>query len=135
MSYSLFDVLDVINFESNNIDFYEIKNPQFKNQIRESSKLIKIWRIVWKATPKAEMVEFVFSKLFGEHISIGSLTFFGCNAMMFAFQIYTKAGIWLFRPPCFNLFHHKFTWGRLYVSPDGTPSHPKAKIYYGKNSF
>ncbi|QLE46429.1 hypothetical protein FD723_40165 (plasmid) [Nostoc sp. C052] len=135
MSCSLFDVLDVINFESENIDYYEIKNPQFKSQILETSKLYKIWSVVWKISPKAQMAEFVFSKLFGEHISIGNLTIFGCNAVMFAFQLHTKKGIWLFRPPCFNLYKHKFTWGKLYLSPNGTPSHPEAKIYYGKNSL
>ncbi|PHJ65017.1 hypothetical protein VF04_04335 [Nostoc linckia z7] len=132
MNYSLFDVLDIINFESGNIKYHQIKNQQFKNEIWESSKLIKLWWFMWRLSPKADMVEFIFSKLFGEHISIGNLTIFGCNAMMFAFQLRTKKGIWLFQPPCFNLYHHKFTWGILYLSPNGTSRHPMAKIYYGR---
>ncbi|WP_144427395.1 hypothetical protein [Nostoc piscinale] len=143
MNYSLFDVLDFINFESGNIDWDDLceinknfrMNSQLRGEIWSSSQLIKTWWVLWKFTPSFRMADFIFSKLFGGHITIGDLTIFGCNAMMFAFQLHTKKGIWLFRPPCFNLYKHKFTWGRLYLSPDGTPRNPRARIYYGKNDY
>lgn len=138
MEYSIFDVLDFINFESGNIDYDDLleTNPKFardrelRYRIWASSTLIRIWWILWKITPSIRMIEWLFSRFLKDHVTIGNLTIFGCNAMMFAFQLRTNNGVWLFRPPCINLFKERFTWGMLYRSPNGTPGHKDAWIIY-----
>lgn len=137
MEINIFDVLEVINFESENIDYYELmyrlksENRYKLIKIYSESKLYKIWKIIWRISPNYYLIDSVLTKLIGEHIDIGNLTIFGYNAMMYLFRLRTKRGYWMFRPPCiFIMGNRGFTWGQLYFSPDGTSHNPKSRIYY-----
>ncbi|QVQ57094.1 hypothetical protein ELBI_89 [Anabaena phage Elbi] len=135
MNYTLFDVLLYLEFESNNLDYDDLpaklRNWDFRCAVWENSKLLNIWYKIFQIAPNIRNFDKWFSRWLGGHFSIGNLTVFGCNAMMFSFcyRIPGK-GTWNFRPPCFNLHWRKWTWGLLYFSPNGTPRHPLAKIYY-----
>lgn len=137
MEISIFDALAVIEFESQNIDYYELmyrlnsEDRDKLNRVYSKSSLYKIWKLIWKISPNYYFLDFILTKVIGEHIDIGNLTIFGYNAMMYLFRLKTDKGFWVFRPPCiFIMGERGFTWGQLYFSPDGTSHNPKAKIYY-----
>ncbi|AND75556.1 hypothetical protein [Nostoc phage N1] len=135
MNYTLFDVLQYLEFECTNIDYDELpahlRNWDFRTRVWEESKILKYWMMLYKLSPNIRNIDMWFTHWLGGHISIGNLTIFGCNAMMFSFDYRIPGkGTWNFRPPCFNLHWGKWTWGKLYFSPNGTPGHPLAKIYY-----
>lgn len=127
-TYTVFDVLDVINCFSLNWDLCTIDLGEYAHC--EQSKLLKVWKILWRMSPNIYNIEKLFSKLFAGNITIGNLTISGCNKMMFNFELKTNTGLWWFQPPCVNLFWHRFTWGRLCFLPDGIIKHPNRVIYY-----
>jgi hypothetical protein len=151
MVTNLFLELAVIDWESEVIDYEDLQNitsqmypgrshEERAKLIRSSyGRLYKIWRFLYKLSPNISIIECILTKLVGRSITVGPVTIYGCNAMMWYWEIYGSykgdRGYWLFRPPCFKIFGHRgFTLGRLYWSPDGTPGHGKAKNFYGKES-
>lgn len=131
-NFTVFDVLKYLEFESGNVDFYELPKRirELRNEFWETSKLLRIWKKLEKLSPNMRNIDRFLSKYFGGHFSIGRLTVFGCNAMMYIITWHSDNGYWRFRPPCFNTHWERWTWGCFYFSPNGTPGHPEAKIFY-----
>lgn len=141
---NLFNALTVIEFESNNIDYYDMQEKWHQSkftrdeqyQIYANSRIYKTWQTIYKLSPNLRTLDRLLSKFVGGHVSIKlgnyDLTFFGYNAMQWAIQLGTQSTYWLFRPPHYSLLDRRgFSWGRFYQSPNSTPWHPQAKIYYG----
>lgn len=142
----LFSVLAVIEFESENIDFYEMEQRIYKRdpganirQIRDrvySSKLFQLWSFLYRRSPNYFTLDWLLSKAFGNGLSFFGVHFAGYNAMMWAISWKYGGYWWVFRPPCFLVLGRRgWTWGRLYKSPNSTPCHPQARLFYGKSPY
>ncbi|XAI95730.1 hypothetical protein [Dolichospermum phage Dfl-JY23] len=131
-NYTLFDVLLFIEFESSNIEYEELPKRlrDMRDEFWQTSKLLNVWWKLRKLSPSMNNIDWFFSHFLGGHISIGRLTVFGCNAMMYMTTWKSKTGTWCFRPPCFNTHWGIWTWGCLYFSPNGTPGHEEAVILW-----
>jgi len=138
MKYTIFDALDLIDFECNNIDYDDLLkrnkkfhiNRELRYEIFNDYWLLKLWWVLFKISPRMQNITNILIRFLGGHIVIGNFTFFGLNAMMFITTLRTSRGYWTFRPPCFNMFREHFTWGCFYFSPNATSVHPEAKVYY-----
>lgn len=141
---NIFNELTVINFESGNIDYSEMRKQwigkftsEQQYEIYANSKIYYIWRKLNYFSPNITTLDRILSKLISGYFSIKfgryDLTFYGYNAMQWAITLGTPYTYWHFQPPHYSLMGIKgFTWGSLYQSPNATPWHPEAIIYYGR---
>jgi hypothetical protein len=147
MTANIFFVLCAIDYDSGKITFCELEDAHFSifksrkyMEIGESlsaareSLIYRLWRSLFALSPTPALIENMFIRFLGGSIHIGKFSVYGYNAMMWAFEWRYKNRWWLFRPPhiVFHGVAKGFNWGRLYSSPNGTPSHPGSRNYYGK---
>ena len=76
-------------------------------------------------------IDILLLRYLGDSVDIFGVTFFGWNAMSWGVQWEDDLFYWYWQPPCIKC-NWQFTWGCFYKSPNASPSHSRAIIYYGR---
>lgn len=143
-----FLALNLIDLESGRISFEEyIGNMEklagtkltytaidYYSLVTKKHLLYKAWGIIESFTPNYNNID-SFLMNFSGSFRAKNFTWYGYNAMMWSIEIRTSKGYWVFQPPCLRWGLKYFTLGMLMFSPNGTPQHPDAKIYWDFDSI